>query len=425
MHPVAIQQGEFRILVVDDSRAVLGMMCARLEELDGVVTESVGSLADAEMLLQQDPQRFSLAVLDLNLPDAPRGEVVDYVQSFGIPVVVLTGSVDEQIRDSMYQKQVLDYELKQHGVGIENVVLLVARLRFCRDSKILVVDNAKPFLGYLEKLITRRGYQVRIAEDGLTALSIVEEDPSIVMVIIDQNMPGMDGTRLVVEIRKKRKRENLAIIGISGNSSGTLTASMLKNGASDFISKPFEVEEFDSRIDQNLDMIRYIKEAREAANRDFLTKLYTRRYFDEVAEKMYANARRGNVQVAAAMVDVDHFKRINDTYGHDVGDQVLIKVAEAVQRAMRETDLLARFGGEEFVCLSVAADAAEARLAFERIRRVIEDLRIDVAGETIRVTASIGVSTELGDSLDDMLNEADRQLYLAKQAGRNRVELAA
>ncbi len=401
------------------------MLCSRLEELEGVVTEHGGSLAEARALLQQDPLRFSLAVLDLNLPDAPKGEIVDYVQSLGIPVVVLTGTIDKAVRKRMFERQVVDYEVKQQGVGIDNVVSMVSRLRFYGRSRILVVDDSRAFRQYLEALLNRHGYAVVVAENGLDALEILDRDPSIVMVITDYTMPEMDGATLVMEMRRKRKREELAIIGISGGSSGSVTVPLLKNGASDFIPKPFEVEEFYSRVDQNLDMIRYIREARDAANRDFLTKLYNRRYFYSVAEKMYASARRGNISLAAAMIDVDHFKRINDTYGHDAGDEVLVKLAEVVQHALRESDLLARFGGEEFVCLSVVADDAEARLAFERLRKVIENLRISVCGETLRVTASIGVNTELGESLDDMLNDADRQLYLAKQAGRNRIMLAA
>lgn len=422
MQDTAVQEGAYRVLVIDDSRSILGMLSARLEELDGVTTEGGGSLADARALLQHDPLRFSLAVLDLNLPDAPDGEVVDYVQSLGIPVIVLTGTIDKGTRKSMFDKQVVDYEVKQQGVGIENVVSLVTRLRFYRDSSILVVDDSRSFRAYLEALLTRHGYRVITAADGLEALAILADDPRIVMVITDYTMPEMDGAALVREMRRKRKREELAIIGISGGSSGAVTVPLLKNGASDFIPKPFEVEELYSRVDQNLDMIRYIREAREAANRDFLTKLYNRRYFYEMAEKMYANAKRGNLMLAMAMVDADHFKRINDTYGHDVGDQVLVKMASAIQQAMRESDLLARFGGEEFVCVVVVSEPAEARMAFERIRKVIGDLVINADADVIRVTASIGVSTELGDSLDDMLNEADRLLYIAKQSGRNRVE---
>lgn len=422
MQDTAVQEGAYRVLVIDDSRSILGMLSARLEELDGVTTEGGGSLADARALLQHDPLRFSLAVLDLNLPDAPDGEVVDYVQSLGIPVIVLTGTIDKGTRKSMFDKQVVDYEVKQQGVGIENVVSLVTRLRFYRDSSILVVDDSRSFRAYLEALLTRHGYRVITAADGLEALAILADDPRIVMVITDYTMPEMDGAALVREMRRKRKREELAIIGISGGSSGAVTVPLLKNGASDFIPKPFEVEELYSRVDQNLDMIRYIREAREAANRDFLTKLYNRRYFYEMAEKMYANAKRGNLMLATAMVDADHFKRINDTYGHDVGDQVLVKMASAIQQAMRESDLLARFGGEEFVCVVVVSEPAEARMAFERIRKVIGDLVINADADVIRVTASIGVSTELGDSLDDMLNEADRLLYIAKQSGRNRVE---
>lgn len=421
---MAGQENIGRVLVVDDSRAILGMMCARLEELEDVITEGAGSLAEAKVLLAENPGRFSFAVLDLNLPDAPNGEIVDYVQDLGLPVIVLTGSLDQHIRKTMFEKQVMDYEVKQQGVGIEHVVELVSRVRYYRDSKILVVDDDDDYRPYLEFLLQRHCYQTLSASDGPEALRLLKENPDIDLVIADYTMPEMDGATLVIEMRKLRSREDLIIIGISGGSSGTVSVPLLKNGGSDFIPKPFEVEEFYSRIDRNLDMLRYIREAREAANRDFLTKLYNRRYFYSVAEGMYANAQRGNIRLAAAMVDIDHFKRINDTYGHDIGDQVLVQVASAVNQTVRKTDLVARFGGEEFVCLAVIRDEAEAGLAFERIRQVIENLAIDADGETIRITTSIGACTQLAEGLDEMLQLADKNLYDAKQGGRNKVVLS-
>lgn len=412
-----------RVLVVEDSRAINSMLCARLEDLGDLQAESAASLAETEVLLTGDPGRFMFAVLDLNLPDAPNGEVVDLVRGFDIPVVVLTGSLDPALRRTMFDKQVLDYEIKRSGSGIGRIVDLVCRIRHFRHAAIMVVDDSASSRMFVAELLRRHCYQVIEAASGEQALALLDEHPDIAMVVTDYHMPGMDGAELTAEIRRRRDRDELAVIGLSSGSKGEVTIPLLKSGANDFLAKPFEVEEFYARVDQNLDMLRFMHEAREAANRDFLTRLYNRRYFFSAAETTYANARRGNLLLAVAMFDIDHFKHINDTHGHDAGDQVLVEVARALTGAVRQTDLLARMGGEEFACVLALRSEEEAALACERIRRMVADLQIDCAGKRVPVTISIGGTLDLSDSLADMLKRADQALYASKTAGRNRVTL--
>lgn len=412
------------VLVVDDSKAINRLLSAELRELGELTVESAESYASARALLAENPQRFLLAVLDLNLPDAPNGEVVDLARGLDVPVVVLTASLDQQLRRRMFEKQVADYEVKTRGAGIERVVELVDRLRFYREALILVVDDAASTRLYIADLLERHGYNTIQAADGPEALATLKANPSIALVVTDFYMPGMNGAELTAEIRRAYPRDELGIIGISGSDKGETSIPLLKSGANDFITRPFEVEEFYARVDQNLDMLRILGETRDAANRDFLTKLYNRRYFFAIGTTLYENARRGNLALGAAVIDLDHFKQVNDTYGHDAGDLVLVEIARALQRTVRRSDLLARFGGEEFICLLNLKSEDEVKMAAERIRRYIEGTRIRFDGHNIPVTASIGVTTSLSDSLQGMLQIADEGVYQAKHAGRNRVAVS-
>lgn len=410
-----------RVLVVDDSRAINKMLCARLESLGNLTAESAGTLGETRALLAENPGRFMLAVLDLNLPDAPNGEAVELVRDFDIPAVVLTGSLDPELRRRMLDQRVLDYEVKSGSGGVSRIVDLVGRIRHFRQSTIMVVDDSRSTRRMVAGLLRRRCYHVIEAESGADALVQLDQRSDVVMVVTDFHMPEMNGDELTAEIRQRYARDEVAIIGLSSGTRGELTIPLLKNGANDFLSKPFEIEEFDARVDLNLDMLRYVDEARESANRDFLTHLHNRRYFFTMAEAAFTKAQQGRLKIAAVMCDIDHFKSVNDRYGHDAGDRVLVQVAGAMADVVRGDDLLARFGGEEFACLLMVESDDQVAAASERFRQSVEGLEIACDGVRVPVTVSIGVTLELGASVDDMLKRADQALYQAKQSGRNQV----
>jgi diguanylate cyclase (GGDEF)-like protein len=231
----------------------------------------------------------------------------------------------------------------------------------------------------------------------------------------------MNGLELVQAIRREHRREDLAVIGLSDTSKKGLSALLLKTGCNDFLAKPFEVEEFFCRVTQNTNMIRYVRQIRDQATRDFLTGVYNRRSLYEVGGHLYASAQRGSINLAAALVDADHFKKINDTWGHQVGDDALRRIASTMAGQLRKTDVVARYGGEEFVCLAPIREKGDEKILFERIRAAIAAIDLQVGDRSVQVAASIGVTTWLGDSIETMLKRADDALYEAKQAGRNRV----
>ena len=173
-----------------------------------------------------------------------------------------------------------------------------------------------------------------------------------------------------------------------------------------------------------MELLELMEAMRNSASRDYLTGLYNRRHFFEIGNTLMANARRIEVPVALAMVDIDHFKNVNDTYGHDIGDEVLKTAATALRGRMRASDLLARFGGEEFCILATNVDAQQAETFFEQMRAILAQTPIPIDGEPINVTASFGVCAGIRDTLDEMIKIADAKLYEAKEAGRNQVCIA-
>lgn len=411
-----------QVLVVEDSRAIASVLIDSIGTLEGVGCQHAETLAAAQRLLLEDCERFYVAILDLNLPDAPDGEVVKLVQSYSVPVVVLTGSMDEARRQKLFESQIADYIHKNSVNGVASAVRLIERLYTNRNSRVLVVDDSASQRMMLESLLHNHGYQTVGAGNGQEGLDRLKEFEDIRLVITDYNMPKMDGLDMVQQIRRTRSADELAIIGVSTAAKDGILPRFLKAGANDFLTKPFELEELYCRIDQNLDMLRYVREARDAANRDFLTKLYNRRYFFAHAESLHRRASRGEIQMVAAMIDADHFKSINDTHGHAVGDDALVAMANALREATNGRGILARFGGEEFVCLQVLGEGQKPDSCLEGLRAAIENIQLATPeGVPVPLTASIGGNCEPGKSMDAMLAVADECVYQAKEAGRNRV----
>ena len=237
-------------------------------------------------------------------------------------------------------------------------------------------------------------------------------------------MPRMDGFTFIKRLRKRHGRENMAVLGMAGERDRNMGARGIKCGANDFISKKsFITEELYCRVNQNLESIERIQTIRRLATTDSLTGLYNRRYFYETATHIVATCKRSKTRVACAMIDVDRFKTINDTWGHQVGDVALQHISTILAKYFkRSSDLVARMGGEEFCVLANDITREQAKSRFDAVRRLIESSAFKVdENKKHQVTVSIGLCTELCENLDAMLRKADALLYEAKEDGRNRV----
>lgn len=412
------------ILLVEDSRTIANAVRKRIESSLGCPVVWTQSLAETKALLDGGGEAFFLGLLDLTLPDAPDGEVVDYVIGKGVPSVVFTATYNEDLRRRVLAMKVIDYVVKDSPSSLAYVVALAKRIHRNRETKVLVVDDSSTSRKYMGGLLRNFQFHVHEAANAGEAIDLLEREDDIKLMVTDYNMPGMDGFDLIRAVRRTRDTERMAIIGVSASGSNELSARFIKIGANDFITKPFLEEEFFCRVAQNVTLVEQLQELRDAATKDFLTRLYNRRFFFDTAEPLFATAAKRGTPLAAAMIDVDFFKKVNDTHGHDAGDDVLKAVANVLRQTVRKCDLLARFGGEEFCILAEDLPPAEVAPYFDSVRAAIEAAAIKTGDQTLRVTASIGVCPVPKASLHDMLNAADAMLYRAKQNGRNRVELA-
>jgi diguanylate cyclase (GGDEF)-like protein len=418
LHPLARE-----VLVVEDNQLTSRLLCQRIAADTGLNPVPVYTLAQARELLEAG-RSFFVGVLDLNLPDAPDGEVVDLALAHGLAPIILTATFSDQMRQRMLAKSVVDYVVKGGPRDLEYVTRLINRLRQNLEVTVLVVDDTRPIRELVAGLLRLQGYQVLAAGDGRQALEVYAEHPEIALVVTDYQMPEVDGLELVASLRGQASQDRLAIIGISAEGSSSLPARFLKAGANDFLPKPFQSEEFHSRVGQHVELLGMIRRIKELSRRDYLTQVYSRRWLFEAGRKLLARAQERDEALAVGLIDIDHFKRVNDTYGHAAGDQALQHLARLMLQAFPPPALVARVGGEEFCVLAPGLDRAKALLAFNQLRRQVERAPVITEAASLGLTISVGVVADLRGSLDQVLTRADDLLYQAKAGGRNRVILA-
>jgi diguanylate cyclase (GGDEF)-like protein len=413
-----------KLLIVEDSKLMSSLLVNAARKELGVEPEVFTTYNDVANHLKAHGADYFAALLDLNLPDAPNGEVVDLVAGKGIPAIVFTGELSDTLRERMWSKRIVDYILKDNQDNVQQVVGIVKRLLRNRELTVLVADDSINSRRMLRRLLEIWQFTVLEAVDGQEALDILGAGRRVDLLITGYTMPNMDGITLTKKLRRQWSKSRLPIIGCSAGGGATASAYFIKAGANDYMHKPFLVEELYCRVIQCIENSEYIATIRELAERDFLTGLYNRRSFFQYGRKLFASQQRGSLGLALAMLDIDHFKRCNDTYGHDAGDEVIRAVARTLASRFRETDVVARIGGEEFCILCVNMEQDEAENIFDRLRQEIADTPIQAGTHTINVTMSVGLCMHTHDDLEAMMRCADAKLYEAKESGRNQVRVA-
>lgn len=414
-----------QILVIEDSRTFSLALRQLLQAETGLPVTTCASLKEVSDLIVAAPGAYAIAVVDLNLPDAPRGEALDWTVTHGIPSVVFTATFDLATRGRIMEREVIDYVLKDNEFALPNIVATVKRALNNRNTRILVVDDTRTTRKVLARMLSIQQYAVVEAGSGQEALTILESNPDIQLVVSDYYMPDMDGFELARRIR--RQRPDVRVLGISSSTDRQTSAGFLKAGAHDFVSRPFVLEELQCRIASNVEVLEQLRQLQDLAARDFLTGLFNRRHFFARGRQLVSEAREMGLPISVAILDIDHFKRLNDRHGHDGGDKALTAVARTLGvMAERGFNLLARIGGEEFAIIFPGVDLDEAERLCGDIRAAIAGAPLVINGDTLPLTVSIGVAALAPDAmLETCLGQADEALYVAKQDGRDRVRTAA
>ena len=411
-----------KILIVDDSRTIEARLAKELQrKIDCEIIQ-----ADTRQLAMQRINKhkdIQLALLDLNLPDAPNGEIVELVMKFNIPIIILTGDESKITKEIMSKQGVIDYVIKDRSYAIEQAANMAHRFLNNKNHKALIIDDSKTFAFKLENICKRYNLQAVVSNNAEDAIEIVKADKDIDIIFVDYIMPGMNGLEFTSEIRKTYKQDEISIIALSGASDKEVIPRFLKYGANDFVSKDFSEEELIARMGTQLNNIELFSETKDKANKDYMTGMFNRRYMFEVGTEMYERAKNRKEDFAVAIIDIDKFKNINDTYGHDIGDIAIKEIANVLPKFINEDSLIARMGGEEFCLLLKNRDEKKVIELLNEIREFFQTNVITIDRLHLSYTVSIGVTTNFGENLDDMLKNADLGLYDAKESGRNKLIL--
>jgi diguanylate cyclase (GGDEF)-like protein len=298
--------------------------------------------------------------------------------------------------------------------------------------RILIAEDDPVSRRLLEVTLRKWGYEVVSCPDGATAWQALQRPDSPALAILDWMMPGMDGLQVCREVRQRAAEPYVYILLLTARSQKTDIITGLEAGADDYLTKPFDANELRMRLragrrilDLQTELI-FVREAlREKATRDSLTRLWNRAAIYEILHRELDRASRTHIPLSIILIDIDYFKRINDTYGHLAGDAVLRETARCMQTVVRPYDGIGRYGGEEFLLVLPECDASGAVALAERMRTTIAEETIVLAEGMIRITVSLGVATSgMAQEPEALIGAADTALYRAKHAGRNRVELA-
>jgi two-component system, cell cycle response regulator len=300
------------------------------------------------------------------------------------------------------------------------------------DFTVLVADDSPVYRKLVEQALSEVDCVVVFAKTGNQAIEIFEHGhPDLV--ITDWNMPDLTGIELCQKIRASSSTFYTYVIILTSNAEKLSVVKGLSAGADDYLTKPFDREEFLARVNVGrrlIDLYRQIEAKnrllQELALTDPLTGLPNRRAIEEWSSRQLTGAARHGFSFWVVLIDLDHFKRINDTHGHDAGDIVLKRFAEILRSNTRFSDISGRIGGEEFLFVVTHADRNGVTLVVDRVRQQLAAERFVFDGATVQVTASFGIAGFSGTSapsLAELLSTADEALYRAKDAGRNRIEL--
>jgi diguanylate cyclase (GGDEF)-like protein len=305
-------------------------------------------------------------------------------------------------------------------------------------AKILLVEDNKAQARVIKEYLQKSGYDVTWVMDGKSAIKTAATNTHD-LVLLDLILPDMNGTQICRWLRQNQETRGLPIIMLTAKDSLSEKVTGLEAGADDYLLKPYKETELNARIyaclrtkalqdelsQKNSQLEELLQEVKKLAIMDHLTTLYNRRYFETVLTREFKKLLRYGFSLSCIMLDIDHFKKINDDYGHRAGDSVLKELSEILMQSVRDVDTVARWGGEEFIVLLPQSSKEDAQHVASRILKTVAGHKFSNVPES-QITVSIGLANAHDQSMDSaekIVNAADSAMYNAKSKGRNRIEI--
>ena len=398
------------ILIVDDSKTILNRLKTGIENELGLKVYTATSMKECADLILKHKGKFTLALLDYNLPDAQNGEIIPFINKFKIPSILLTGSLLEKKDDIFKNENLIDYVLKNGSYAIDYTITVVKRFILNAKIEILIIDDSKTFAAKMESLCKRYNLNTTMNYSALDALETIKQRPNIKVILVDYMMPKMDGLQFTMELRKSYKKDEVAIIALSGTSEKEIVANFLKYGANDFLYKDFTNEEFIARVNNNIEVIELFDYTQDKAKKDPLTGLFNKRYLLEIGRDIYERTVSKKTLLAIIMIDINNFNVLCDSYGHDVGDEAIKHVGQILNQNLNQDSIISRFGSDQFCILFKNRAYAEVVDTFEEIKDIIKNTPLKIDDNTYNITVSIGVNIDFSNSLEEMIYIADEVL---------------
>ena len=302
--------------------------------------------------------------------------------------------------------------------------------------RVLIAEDDPVSRHMLEAFLTKWGYEVVVAGDGHEAWQVLQQDGAPKLAILDWMMPGMEGVQVCRRLRERADYPYVYVLMLTSRDRKRDLVEGIEAGADNYLIKPFDAHELRAHLHAGkriLDLQQELISARDAlraqATHDPLTGLWNHAAIFDILRRELERAQRQGTSLGVVMADLDHFKQINDTYGHPAGDAVLREATRRMQSAVRTYDSIGRYGGEEFLIVIPGADEASALQQAERLRTSVSKAHVEVGpSSTVPLTISLGVTAPAepkASNLESLLRDADLALYEAKRKGRNRVEMAS
>lgn len=293
--------------------------------------------------------------------------------------------------------------------------------------KTLIVEESIVSRSLLEVALRKWGYDVVMAETGDQAFEILLGDFPPTMAVLDSIMPGKSGLEICRDLRKYRQNPYIYVLLLTGQRQRVDIIEGLESGADDYLTKPYDLDELRARLQVGRRIVELQQQLLKMATHDSLTELENHAAILESLDDEIDRSERKQLFFSLILADMDHFKLVNDTYGHQAGDAVLVELANRLRNSTRPYDHIGRYGGEEFMIILSDCDECQAIKQAERLRRSMEEYPISYKGQLISVTISLGVAVfdpSAPEDLNQIIARADAALYRAKRNGRNRVEIA-
>lgn len=409
-----------KLLLLEDEPIQSDVLRKNLAEF-GYTLRACRNLSELNKALAM--QKPDLLICDLTLPDSTEQDVFQQIQQLqrqGIPSLILSGRATFQLRVQAVRAGAAGYFLK--NVKIHDLVNKIRDLTSFDSGKpyrVLMIDDQVSITQYYQQMLEFHGFDFRSLTEPSGLLELLEDfDPDIFL--LDYHLEQYSGAEIARLIRQLPALESTPIVFLTAESVEQLKTNLVELGSDDVMRKDIKPDAF---ISQLTSRIKRGRKLRQQMKQDSLTQLYNHGYIQTVAQQLYALSQRKNTPCCFVMLDLDHFKSVNDRFGHAAGDRVLTALAQLLQQRLRNSDAIGRYGGEEFLLVMPDTAVADAFVVLNDIRLKFSQLVFAEANSSFQCTFSAGlVNSQLSSTAQQALEAADALLYQAKIAGRDQVK---